>query len=234
MAPLRDPLGRVGGQIDRDLLREEEDAAGVPVRFHIEGAGLLIEELEQVQRGEVTRRVVEEDELAARVGREDPVRRLAGVPLVDRVVELQPRIGALPGRLGHLHPQLARVEAIDHLARGALGRLPGAVLVDGRHETVLDAHRVVRVLPGDRAVRVAVEVSRIAGGDQRLDLLLLARLPLHEVADLGMIRVDNDHLGRSPGDAARLGRARGAVEHLEEAHQPAGGAAARQPLHLAA
>src|SRR5207237_4898752 len=81
---------------------------------------------------------------------------------------------------------------------------------------------------------VAREVGRTPASDERLDLLLLARLPLHEVADLRVVGVDHHHLGRPSGDAARLGGAGGAVEHFEEAHQAAGGAAAREPLHLPA
>ena len=49
-----------------------------------------------------------------------------------------------------------------------------------------------------------------------------------------MVGVDHHHLGRPSRDAARLGGAGGAVEHLEEAHQAAGGATAGEPLHLPA
>ena len=49
-----------------------------------------------------------------------------------------------------------------------------------------------------------------------------------------MVAVEHHHLGRPPGDAARLGGAGRLVEHLEEAHQARAGAAAGEPLHLAA
>src|SRR6202022_5028684 len=94
-AALGDALGRVARQVDGDLLREEEDAAGVPVALDVELAGLVVEELEQVERGQVAGGVVEEDEFAAGGGGVDAVRLLAGVPAVDGVVEPQARAGAL-------------------------------------------------------------------------------------------------------------------------------------------
>ena len=65
-------------------------------------------------------------------------------------------------------------------------------------------------------------------------LLLLAHLPVDEVDDLGVVHVEADHLGGAARGAAALGRARGAVEHLEEAHEAARRAAARELLLLAA
>ena len=49
-----------------------------------------------------------------------------------------------------------------------------------------------------------------------------------------MVHVEHHHLGRAPGDPARLGGAGRLVEHFQKAHQAAGGAAAAQALHLAA
>src|SRR5712664_4653814 len=130
MASLGDPLSRVARQVHGDLLREEEDAAGVLVSLDVERsalasnasafgsgpptgrAGGLPEELEEVEAGEVAGGVVEEDELAAGIGGVDPVGGLAGVPLVDGVVELQAGVGALPGRFRHLPPELAGGEAV--------------------------------------------------------------------------------------------------------------------------
>ena len=49
-----------------------------------------------------------------------------------------------------------------------------------------------------------------------------------------MIEIDDHHLGGAAGGAAGLDRPGGAVADLEEAHQPRGAAAARQPLAVAA
>ena len=59
--------------------------------------------------------------LAARVGRGDLGRLRAGVPVVDRAVVLDARVGALPGRLRDAAEQLLRVDGVDDLAG-----LPGA------------------------------------------------------------------------------------------------------------
>src|SRR5467141_3513742 len=199
MASLGDPLGRVARQVYGDLLREEEDAAGVLVSLDVErstlasnasafGAGPpagravgLPQELEEVEAGEVAGGVVEEDELAAGIRCVDAVGGLAGVPLVDGVVELQARVRALPGGLRHLPPELARGEALHHFAGGPGSGLPDRVLHYGLDEPVGHPDRVVRVLARDGPVGVAAEVRRVAGRDQRRDLLLLARLPLDEL-----------------------------------------------------
>src|SRR5712664_2517465 len=190
MASLGDPLSRVARQVYGDLLREEEDAAGVLVSLDVERSALasnasafgppagravgLPQELEEVEAGEIAGGVVEEDELAAGIRRVDAVGGLAGVPLVDGVVELQARVRALPGSLRHLPPELARGEALHHFAGGTGGGLPDRVLHHRLDEPVGHPDRVVRVLARDGAVGLAVEVRRVAGRDQRRDLLLLA------------------------------------------------------------
>src|SRR5690606_6543080 len=112
--------------------------------------------------------------------------------------------------------------------------LPGTTAEGGLHELVAHSHGVVGVLAADGAVRLAVEVALVARGDERLRLALLAHLPLDEVLDLRVIHVEAHHLGGATGGAAALGGARGAIEHLEEAHQATGGAAAGELLLLAA
>ncbi|MDF9789938.1 hypothetical protein M2440_000639 [Methylorubrum extorquens] len=69
---------------------------------------------------------------------------------------------------------------------------------------------------------------------QRGDLLLLLHLPVDEVLDVGMVDVDDHHLGGAPGGAARLDRTRGPVADLEEGHQTGRLAAAAKTLVLAA
>ena len=57
---------------------------------------------------------------------------------------------------------------------------------------------------------------------------------LDETLDVGVIGVDDHHLGGAPGGAAGLDRAGRPVADLQEAHQPRGFAAARKLLALAA
>ena len=51
---------------------------------------------------------------------------------------------------------------------------------------------------------LAAEVHVEAGVAQRADLVLLARLGLDELLDVGVVDVEDDHLGRAPGGAAGL------------------------------
>ena len=157
-----------------------------------------------------------------------------GVPLVDGAVELHPRVGAGPGGLGDGPPQVARLDGAHHPSVGAGGEAPVGVVEHGLHELVADPHRVVGVLAGDGLVGLAVEVGGVAGGDERPDLVLLLLLPVDELLDVGMVDVEDDHLGGAPGGAARLDGPGGAVADLQERHDAGGAAAARQGLVLGA
>ena len=74
----------------------------------------------------------------------------------------------------------------------------------------------------------------LGAGDQRGDLLLFIDLPVDEFLDIGMVGVDDDHLGGAARRAARLDGARRAVADLEEAHQAGRTAAAGQFFAFAA
>jgi hypothetical protein len=81
---------------------------------------------------------------------------------------------------------------------------------------------------------VQVPLVHLRAGDEGGDLLLLLHLPVDVFLDIGVVGIDDDHLGRAPRGAARLDRARRAVADLEEAHEARGLAAARELLALAA
>ena len=81
-------------------------------------------------------------------------------------------------------------------------------LLDRAHELVGDAHRVVGVLVLHGGDVLAAEVHVEAGVAQRADLVLLARLGLDELLDVGVVDVEHDHLGRAAGGAAGLDGAR--------------------------
>ena len=72
--------------------------------------------------------------------------------------------------------------------------------------------RVVGVLEEDDPVRLAGEAGVVARLDQRPGLLLLVGLAVDEVEDVRVIGVEDDHLGRPTGRAARLDDARERVD----------------------
>ena len=76
----------------------------------------------------------------------------------------------------------------------------------------------------------AVEVHVEAGVAQRPGLALLDRLAPHELFDVGVVDVEDDHLGGAPRLAARLDRAGRRVGAAHEAHRARRGAAALQVL----
>ncbi len=104
------------------------------------------------------------------------------MPLVDGGVVLHSRIGTRPRRIGDLVPQLAGRQRLAWLRRAALHsrllllrppvQMPRTVLDDRVHEAVVDADRVVAVLPGDGVVRLRVPVGVVLLDLQRREPLL--------------------------------------------------------------
>ncbi|GJE34191.1 hypothetical protein LDDCCGHA_4398 [Methylobacterium oxalidis] len=286
----------------RDLEHHRPQAVEVLEGGHVEVARLAVVHRQQVRRGEVAGRVVEEHVLGARVRGPDPPARRAGVPVVHRRVEVQARVGRGPGRLADLLPEVAGLERLRHLAGGAGGEVPVGVRLDGAQEVVGERDRVVGVLAGHRqvgfripvgvvdreldlgealagelhdALDVGVRHHRLAGGlhlalegrvalgveagvalrlalgagphhglevlrhdlgagHEGRDLLLLLHLPVDVLLDVGVVDVDDDHLGGAARGAAGLDRARRAVADAQEAHQARRLAAAAEALVLAA
>ena len=94
------------------------------------------------------------------------------------------------------------------------------------HELVGHPHGVVGVLEEDRAVGVAVDGRIVTGVDQRVRLLLFFLFAVDELLDVGMVRVENHHLGRAASLPSALDDARKRVEALHEAQRSRGFAAA--------
>ena len=128
---LADLRRRVVGPPDEDLLRREHDLDRVAEGVDVERA-LVVEEVQQVDRGQVAGAVVEVHVLRAGVRPVDPARRVRRVPAVDRRVELQAGVGALPRRLGDLAPQVAGLDGAQHLAGGDGDEAPVGVLAARR------------------------------------------------------------------------------------------------------
>ncbi len=162
----------------------------------------------------------------ARVTGGDPAVVRGGVPAVDRGVELQTRIGALPRRLGDLAPQRACLHGAQHLAGRDGNEVPVGVVDDRLHELVGHPHRVVGVLVLHRERVGPVEAHVEAGVGEHPRLALLDRLRPDELFDVGVVGVEDHHLRRPPGLAARLDRAGGRIGPSHETHRSGGGATA--------
>ncbi len=152
------------------------------------------------------------------------------MPTVDRGVELQTRVGALPGGLSDLTPQVAGVHRLDHRAVGDRAKTPIGVLDHGLHELVGHADRVVGVLVLDRERVGAIKVHIEASVAEHARLALLLDLAPHELLDIGVVDVEDDHLGRATGLATRLDGAGRGVGTAHEADRTRGRAAALEEL----
>src|SRR5690606_33593553 len=100
--------------------------------------------------------------------------------------------------------------------------------LDGLHELVVHADRVVGVLVLDGRDVVAAQVHVEAGVPQDADLLLLLDLGLDEVLDVRVVHVEDDHLGGPAGGAAGLDGAGGGVGAAHEGDRAGGVAAGGQ------
>ena len=287
----------------RDFEHHGPQPHRVLVAFEVELPRGLVAERQQVHGGEIARRVVEEHVFRARIAGADRPGGRAGVPVVHGRVVLQAGIGACPGGVADLLPQLSSPYGVRNLTGlGAPEQIPVRVGFDRLEELVGDAHRVVGVLARDREIGVRIPVGVVdrklnvvvallgeldhpldvivrnviaprgldlapqhrvllrieaivarafavharlhdqlevllvdpRAGDEVGHLLLLDHLPVDELLDVGMVGIDDHHLGGAAGGAARLDGARGAVADLEEAHQAGGLAAACKRFVFAA
>ena len=121
--------------IDQDFLRQDHHVYGVPEGFDVE-ISVVVEELHQVERREVAGAVIDPAVLRTRVGGFLAPGGRAGVPTVDRVVELDARIAAGPGGFGDLAHQVAGFVGLGGLAGHAITGVPLAVIGDRAHEGV--------------------------------------------------------------------------------------------------
>ena len=282
---LRDFLGRELRHRHRDFQRQRPQTRGMHIVFDLKFAVLV--KGQQVHRGQIAGSIVKEHVFRARVGAADRAVFGAGVPVVDRVVILDARIGAGPCGVADVFPQIARLDRLGDRAIGAADQFPIGVILDSLEERIGHTHRIVGVLAGDRGIGLAVPIGvigrefdgavallgiiqhafdvglgdhdlfraadrilelrvlcgiyRIFGAavpcldrgkdrvqlllvhfgacDDAGNLLLFFHLPVDVFLNIGVIRIDDHHLGRAARGAARFDRARCTVPDLEETHQ---------------
>src|SRR5207244_4833362 len=127
-------------------------------------------------------------------------------------------VAALPGGFGDLMHEVARLGLLYGLAvfHGA-GR-EGAVGFNCVHELVGYANGVVGVLEEDGGVGLGVGAGAVVASlNEMPGLLFFLHLALDEVFDVGMVDVEDDHLGCAAGLAAGLDDAGEGVEAAHEA-----------------
>ena len=225
-----DRVGRVIGPAHEDFLGGEDHRHRSLEALDVEGVG-VIEELEQVEAGQVASRVVQVHVLRARVRTIDAPGVVGGVPFVDGGVELHAGVGALPRGLGDLAHEVACRHGLDYRTVGDGTQVPGGVVYDGLHEVVGDANRVVGVLVLDRVAVLAVEIHVEPGVGQGPSLLLLTGLAPDELFDVGMVDVEDHHLGRTSSLATRLDGAGRGICSSHEADRSRRGATPLEQLH---
>ena len=205
MAIVSDSIGWVSGVVDQDFLGDEEQAGGGHEALVVERS-VLTSEFHEVNRREVTSRVVEEHVFRAGVRRVDSSAVRAGVPLVDRRVVLNTWVTAVPSAVGHTIEDLTGFVGWWFFAAliGNPASLPVPVSFDGFHEVIGHANREVCILEHDRRIRFAVEVRFVAFADQRVGFLLFFPFAFDEFHDVWVPDFDRLHLRSAASLAAGL------------------------------
>ena len=180
-------------------------AHGMFVIGDVDALRCLILELQQVQRGKVAGRVVEEHVFRARVRSADRAFGRRGVPVVHGGVEVQAGVGRCPGGVGNLFPEIARLQRLHDLAVLAGGEVPVAVIFDGTQEVILQRNGVVGVLARHREIGFGIPI-RVIGLE--LDVLVTLFGELDDALDV----VFRHHVLLGSADFALQGRVLGRVE----------------------
>ena len=139
MAVAFDFLARVTAVAHQDFHGQKHHPRRVTERLGVEFA-VFAPELHQVQRSQVAGRVAQEHVLAAGIRGLDAISRLAGVPVVDRGVELHARIATDMSAFGDLLHQVAGLVRIHRTAIGHRVGRPLAVGFHGAHEIVVHSY----------------------------------------------------------------------------------------------
>ena len=209
-------FGGISGVVHQNLLRGDYYVYGVPVGLHVERA--IGRELQQVQAGQVAGGVIEEHVLAARVAGVDAGRVFRRVPAVDGGIVLHAGIAALPGGFGNFCHQVFGFVGSDYSAihDGFGGKI--GVAHYGYHEVVGDADGVVGVLEEDGTVGIGVGMRSVVSLQyERVRFGFFLTLALDEVNDVGMVDVEDDHLGGTTRLASGLDYSGEGVEAFHEA-----------------
>ena len=137
---------------------------------------------------------------------------------------------ALPGELRRAGRGRRRARRRPRAVRRASREV--AVLLEGSKR--LASSPAVGVRGGRPAARARVRRRSPAARTKAGDLVLLLDLPVDVVLDVGVVGVEDDHLGGAARRAAGLDRAGRAVADLEEGEEARGDAAAGEGLVEAA
>src|SRR5258708_13418412 len=148
------------------------------------------------------------------------------MPAIYRGVVLHAGIAASPGGFGHAVQQVARAVLFERISVVDVARPPVAIILDGLHEFIGDADRVIGVLKENRGVGFAVDRRIVALLDQNLRLALFLHFAVNELDDVRMVDVQDDHLCGAARLTAGFDDAGKSAETFHETYRSGGDPAA--------
>ena len=227
MRVFRNLFDRITRVIDNDFLRSNENAHRRLETLDIKVA-LRGFELHQIQRSQIARSIIEEQIFRAWVRGILPACAFAGVPFVDRRIELHPRIATDVCSFGNLAQQGARLLAFTRFAVRDAACPPFATFQCCVHKFIAYPHAYIFVLIHDRAVRIAVITAIVTVLDQRPCLLFFLLFRVDEFFDVRVPIFERVHFRGAPRFAAALHHVCNLVVNFQERKRPTGFATTTQ------
>ena len=200
MTILLDRSSRITGEINENFLRQNRQGNGEAEVLNLKDLLVsLTQKRHQVQAGQVAGRVIQEHVFRTRVAGVDSSGSLDRIPAVDGAVVLNAGITTKMRRFCHFPKQVIGLVGLESNTPCDRSGIPRSVRLGRAHERILHTNRVIRVLEIDRVVGAAryIEATVVARIDQRPGLFLFIRLAMDELSNVGVLRVEDHHLGRS-------------------------------------
>ncbi len=203
MAVLGNSLCRIPGIIHDDFLGENYDLHSVAKSGDIKLA-LVVQKLQEIKGSQIAGRVIEKHILAAGVRGIDPSTMRAGVPAIYRRVKLHPWIARDMSSLCNQAEYLPGLICLHHFSSGNGPNLPRPIIQNGLHKLVRNPNTVIGVLKEHRSISLTIERTVVPCVDQSPYLFFLIFFAINELNDIGMIDIEDYHLGSSSSLTSRF------------------------------
>ncbi len=165
---------------------------------------VAFEEFHQIERSQITGRIIDKHIFAARIRGIDRRRIGASMPIIDSSMELNAGIAANMGRFTDGFGKATGLKVANDSVISDGSGMPFAVIFNGSHKIIGHPNTVVGVLEEHRIVCLAAEGAVVAGFDERPGFLFFVCLAINKLQHVGVLDIKNDHFGGAPRLTAGL------------------------------
>ena len=130
-----------------DFKCESPQPAGMSIVFNFKQPFFFVIKFHQVDRSQVTGRIIQEHVFRAGIGSAYFSVFRAGMPFVDGGMKLQSRIGTGPGRKIHFIPEIPGRQSLCGFSICPADQVPVAITLHTFHKFIGQSNRIVGILP---------------------------------------------------------------------------------------